>query len=170
MTPEKLKEIEATAQEAFKNGTYNDKMYDWLQENRRVGYITGALSLQPELDTLQSENDRLRERVRELEEWISVDNPPEVGEFVLVYNTEGATLIGRLLNNGWAAIFLDGEKLMGELTALFWKNLPQPPSTDLLTKPADSTGGGEKEACKHALTYVDDDNFWKCQKCNEIVD
>lgn len=119
-------------------------------------------------NTLQSENDRLRERVRELEEWISVDNPPEVGEFVLVYNTEGATLIGRLLNNGWAAIFLDGEKLMGELTALFWKNLPQPPSTALLTKP-DSTGGGEKEVCKCERFYgIDKDN--RCCKCTKQYD
>jgi hypothetical protein len=62
------------------------------------------------------------------EGWISVeDRLPEVGEFVLVYNTEGATLTGRLMRNGWVASFLDGEKLMRELTATHWRELPPPP-------------------------------------------
>lgn len=48
------------------------------------------------------------------EDWISVeDRLPEIGEYVMVYNTERATLIGRLMNNGWAAMFADGEQFMG---------------------------------------------------------
>lgn len=61
--------------------------------------------------------------------WVSVeDGLPEVGEYVLVYNTEGATLIARCLLNGWAAYFSDGERLMGELAALYWRKLPSPPN------------------------------------------
>lgn len=65
--------------------------------------------------------------------WISTEKElPEVGEFVLVYNTEGATLIARCLMNGWAALFSDGEKLMGELAATHWMPLPEPPINKVL--------------------------------------
>ncbi len=137
MTPEKLKEIEATAQEAFKNGTYNDKMYDWLQENRRVGYITGALSRQPELDTLESENTRLRERVRELEGKLSLFT----GNFSSYMPKKGMT---------------DDRHI-----ASVWHSFQQ--SKSLLAKPADSTGGGEKEVCKCPLFL--DASYGKCLTC-----
>lgn len=65
---------------------------------------------------------------KEQYEWISVEHKlPEFNEYVLVYNTEGATLIGRLMKNGWIALFSDGEHFMDELTATHWKNLPPPP-------------------------------------------
>ncbi len=61
-------------------------------------------------------------------EWISVETDlPEIGEYVLLHNTEGAILVGRVLNNGWGAMFADGEKLMGELTATHWMPLPSAP-------------------------------------------
>lgn len=61
-------------------------------------------------------------------EWISIsDQLPEIAEYVMVYNTERATLIGRLMSNGWVAMFADGEKFMGELTATHWRPLPEPP-------------------------------------------
>ena len=60
--------------------------------------------------------------------WIDVkDRLPEIGEYVFVYNTEGAILIARLFTDGWAAFFADGEKLMGELSATHWMPLPNPP-------------------------------------------
>jgi hypothetical protein len=61
-------------------------------------------------------------------DWISVkDRLPEIGEYVLVYNTEHATLVGRLMSNGWVAMFADGENFMGELTAVYWRRLPAAP-------------------------------------------
>jgi hypothetical protein len=54
-------------------------------------------------------------------DWISVDERlPEIGKYVIVYNTERATLIGRLMSNGWVAMFADGDNFMGELTAIYW--------------------------------------------------
>ncbi len=64
-------------------------------------------------------------------EWISVkdrDRLPEHGEYVLVYNTEGAILKGkRAWNNDWIAHFIDGEFWMGELEPTHWMPLPEPP-------------------------------------------
>jgi Protein of unknown function (DUF551) len=63
-----------------------------------------------------------------VEDWISInDQLPKIMEYVMVYNTEGATLIGRLMSNGWVAMFADGEILMSELTATHWRPLPEPP-------------------------------------------
>jgi hypothetical protein len=60
--------------------------------------------------------------------WTSVNEQlPEIGEYVLVYNTEHATLVGRLMSNGWVAMFADGENFMGELTAVYWRKLPAAP-------------------------------------------
>ena len=77
MTPEKLKEIEAKAQELYPTPTKetypepDELAYEKIQRFfLRNTYKEGALSLQPELDTLQSENTRLRERIRELEDAI----------------------------------------------------------------------------------------------------
>lgn len=65
---------------------------------------------------------------RVADKWIPTDlELPEVGEYVLVYNTEGAILVARYLNNGWAAFFADGEKLMGDLKAEYWMPLPASP-------------------------------------------
>lgn len=65
---------------------------------------------------------------KEQPDWISVDAQlPELCEYVLVYNTEGATLVARLFANGWYALFADGEKHMGELTATHWQPIPKPP-------------------------------------------
>lgn len=62
------------------------------------------------------------------DDWIPVEKElPEIGEYVLVYNTERATLVGKLMSNGWVALFKDGENFMGELTAMYWQPLPQPP-------------------------------------------
>jgi hypothetical protein len=62
------------------------------------------------------------------DDWISVDERlPEISEYVMVHNIEGATLVGRLMSNGWVAMFADGEKLMGNLTATHWRPLPSPP-------------------------------------------
>ena len=46
---------------------------------------------------------------------------------MLVYNTEGATLVARLFANGWWALFSDGEKPMGELFPTHWQPLPAAP-------------------------------------------
>lgn len=65
---------------------------------------------------------------REAGDWISVDDRlPQIGDNVMIYNTEGAILIGYMVNDGWVAFFADGEKLMGELTATHWMPLPEPP-------------------------------------------
>jgi hypothetical protein len=64
----------------------------------------------------------------EKEDWISVEERlPELWEYVMVYNTEGVTLIARLLDQGWVAFFADGEKHMGELTPTHWRPLPGAP-------------------------------------------
>lgn len=61
--------------------------------------------------------------------WISVkEQLPELLEYVLVYNTEGATLIARRFTEDWVALFSDGENKMGELTATHWMPLPSPPA------------------------------------------
>ena len=61
--------------------------------------------------------------------WISVkEQLPELMEFVLVYNTEGAILVARLFTEDWVALFSDGENKMGELTATYWMSLPSPPT------------------------------------------
>jgi hypothetical protein len=71
------------------------------------------------------------------DKWIPVGlELPEIGEYVLVYNTEGAILVARLFNDGWVALFADGEKPMGELTAEYWMPLPAEP---LKIKKADCT-------------------------------
>lgn len=65
------------------------------------------------------------------DKWIPVDlERPEIGEYVFVYNTEGAKLVARLLNDGWVAFFADGEKPMGELTAEYWMPLPADPKNN----------------------------------------
>lgn len=178
MTPEKLKEIEAKAQdfadkyfnyitEGFSESVMNNHK-DEIQQNathRQIGYTAGALSRQPELDTLQSENDRLRERVRELEEAI---------KSILIF----------CLDNGAP---VDGFMFRDNILA----------AKSLLTKP-DSTGGGEKEnsiavsqnvkqtdvtrnyicaecGTAHSITeVVSDDNGWdytySCNKCGDVIE
>lgn len=60
--------------------------------------------------------------------WISIDeHRPPLQKFILVYNTEGATLIAKRYVNGYVAFFSDGEKLMGELGPTHWMHLPEPP-------------------------------------------
>ena len=62
------------------------------------------------------------------DKWIPVElELPEIGEYVFVYNTEGAKLVARLLNDGWVAFFADGVKPMQELTAVYWMQLPSDP-------------------------------------------
>lgn len=65
----------------------------------------------------------------EQDRWIPVSSGvlPEVGEYVLVFNTEGATLVARRFSNDWCALFSDGEKLMKELAPTHWQPLPPPP-------------------------------------------
>lgn len=65
---------------------------------------------------------------KEQAKWISVkDKLPGLLLYILVYNTEGATLIARRFENGWWALFADGEHFMGELAATHWQPLPEPP-------------------------------------------
>lgn len=65
---------------------------------------------------------------QQLTEWISVkDENPGLRQPVLVYNTEGATLIAQRYSNGWVAFFKDGEAMMGELSPTHWQPLPNPP-------------------------------------------
>lgn len=93
----------------------------WREEAARI--IHECKNLLPDTAALSE--------YRSTEGWTRVeDGLPEVGEFVMVYNTEGAILTGRLMSNGWVASFLDGEKLMGELTATHWQPLPAPPHSD----------------------------------------
>lgn len=73
-------------------------------------------------------NEKVNEAISKDKDWTSVDDQlPEVGEFVLVCNTEGSILKARLFNDGWMAYFSDGEKPMNELTALYWRPLPIAP-------------------------------------------
>ena len=59
--------------------------------------------------------------------WFSVDvQLPEIGEYVLIYNTEGAALIGRRFTHDWVALFADGEQEMKELTATHWAYINPP--------------------------------------------
>lgn len=61
--------------------------------------------------------------------WIPVkEQLPELMEFVLVHNTEGAILVARLFTEDWVALFSDGENKMGELTPTHWMPLPPPPA------------------------------------------
>ena len=60
--------------------------------------------------------------------WESLSNPPEVGKYVLVNVGTDTVLKGRLMNNGWTAMFADGEKLVGDVRPVTgWQPLPAPP-------------------------------------------
>jgi len=108
-------DIKAAAEKKYKNYSgakvsYDlENMYNHAKSLQRSSFIAGA-------EWMQSNAS------------VSVDTTPEVGEFVLVFNTEGAILTGRLMNNGWVASFLDGEHLVKELNILFWQPLPTPPT------------------------------------------
>lgn len=124
MTPEKLKEIEAKAQELYPLGKA-----DYLDSTKILGraimvcsqeaYTAGALSRQPELDTLQSENDRLRERVRELEEGLKE-------AIILISYLDENSKIHEGETEHYGNLYMNTTGLIDQL----------------LTKP-DSTGGGE---------------------------
>jgi hypothetical protein len=59
--------------------------------------------------------------------WIKCeDQLPELYEYVLVNNTEGAILIGRRFTHDWVAMFSDGEKAMGELKPIYWAKINYP--------------------------------------------
>lgn len=59
--------------------------------------------------------------------WFKCDDTlPEIGIYVLVYNTEGATLIGKRLNDGWIALFADGVNDMGDLVPIYWAYINEP--------------------------------------------
>jgi hypothetical protein len=90
----------------------------------RAIYMAGEICMWDELQTSLPE---LKEG-----DWIRVDSGklPDWGEFVLVYNTEGATMTGRILGKKWCACFLDGETLVGELEVTHWRYLPSPPKTN----------------------------------------
>lgn len=61
--------------------------------------------------------------------WISVkDRLPAEMESVLVFNTEGAILVGRIVFDNWKAYFIDGEHWMNELEPTHWMPLPEPPN------------------------------------------
>lgn len=60
--------------------------------------------------------------------WISVDTPPEIGEYVLLQLDSSTVLMGRLMSNGWAATFTNcGESGVREREVKYWMNLPLPP-------------------------------------------
>jgi hypothetical protein len=83
----------------------------------------------PTVGALKGSFKKGAEWQKEQDKYISVsDQLPEIGEFILIANTEGAVLVGRLMKNGWFAYFADGEKDMGELTATHWRKLPIPPN------------------------------------------
>lgn len=67
----------------------------------------------------------------EADDWIPVKKEnPVPGEFVLIIIETDTILKGRLMNNGWAAMFLDGEHLVGpDRDVTHWRPLPPLPST-----------------------------------------
>lgn len=123
MTPE---QIEAQEQE-WEDNIHTNPAYNTFREYTNKDYITGALSRQPELDTLQSENKKLSERY--------VD--------IMFENGELRERV-RELEEGLGYIKKECSALAGSLY-IKEKDLPALQEADrLLTKP-DSTGGGEKE-------------------------
>ena len=62
--------------------------------------------------------------------WVRVeDDLPEIGEYVLVNVGEDTVLKGRLMDNGWTAFFMDGERLVGDIRPVtHWMPVPLPPS------------------------------------------
>jgi len=66
------------------------------------------------------------------QDWVSVEKElPEVGEYVLVNIGEDTVLKGRLMMNGWAVMYADGEKLADDLRPVtHHKPLPTPPNIE----------------------------------------
>lgn len=97
--------------------------------------LARALAIKPEsqdgCDFLEGYNKGYShgaEWQKEQSNWINVNEQlPSLLSYVLVYNTEGARLVARRFENGWWALFADGEHLMGELAPLYWQPLPAPP-------------------------------------------
>lgn len=54
------------------------------------------------------------------------DKLPELMQYVLVYNTESATLIARRFEHDWRALFADGENDMKDLAPTHWAYLNPP--------------------------------------------
>jgi len=107
-------EIEALAEKEYL------KLFNGLPTGRekyayKIGYKAALQSLPA---PVEGEGD-----------WISVDNPPAIGKFVSVLFDDNETILqGRLMLNGWAACFIDGEILVGNQRKIIgWQPLPTPP-------------------------------------------
>jgi hypothetical protein len=101
-----------TALPAFPEGyTHDDISEEWVSTLKAI-----------------AKEELAKKGIARANDWISVeDHLPEIAEYVMIYNTERATLIGRLMSNGWVAMFADGENFMGVLTATHWRPLPEAP-------------------------------------------
>lgn len=94
-----------------------------------------GLEVNPPNDTIwhtwliqQLDSWQVLEQEKEEGLWISVKEPPEIGEYVLVNIGEDTVLKGRLMNNGWTAFFSDGENLVDDLRPVtHWQPLPKSP-------------------------------------------
>lgn len=87
-----------------------------LEQNRAL-HLLNASTLDRVLTAMENYSNQPK--------WISLENPPELLEPVLVQLDNDVVLIGIRYANDWTCLFRDGEKSIGTLKVTGWQPLPE---------------------------------------------